>query len=85
MTEERLSIDPWSLTRAERAAISRLALKAEPVENLLGVGHVTMQKLVDSGIVVTVGSDQYDRPIYGITDSGKLIFDALARSGRVVR
>ena len=85
MTDERLSVDPWSLTHAERAAISRLALKAEPVENLLGVGNVTMKKLVESGIALEVDRDQYDRPIYGLTDSGKVVFDALARTGRVVR
>ncbi len=83
--EEHLPVDPWSLTYAERTAISRLSLKAEPVENLLGVGHITMNKLIEAGIAVEVDVDQHGRPLYSLTNDGKLIFDALARTSRVVR
>lgn len=79
MSDEQLFFDQWSLNYAERRAISRLSLIAEPVENLDGIGQPTMDKLVAKGIARKVGIHPQGMPLYGLTEAGYRIFNALSK------
>ena len=79
MSGEQLLFDQWSLNYAERRAISRLSLTAEPVENLDGIGQPTMDKLVAKGIAKKVGIHPLGMALYGLTETGYLIANASAK------
>ena len=40
-----------------------MSLKVEPVENLMGVGDVTMNKPVEAAIAIEAGADEHGRAL----------------------
>ena len=85
MMGKKILYDHWSFTEAERRAITRIAFVAASVENISGIGQATMDKLVAKRVAEEVDADRRGRPLYGLTDGGKQVFDGLAKTNRVVR
>lgn len=76
-------IDVFSFDAAQRKAISKCALFAEPVQNMPGVGQKSIDALVARGVLEVSGEHRHGWPAYKLTAYGEQVHEALWKANRL--